>query len=81
MELATLAFSLTPSLNGEKCTFVSSLTSRYEEADTKVSLRAGIAETLGYPSVNILPVDSDVSVLALLYQTKLTNDIYLTVQV
>ena len=53
------------------------LASKQEEADTKMFLCAAFASSLGFPSVNIVTVDSDVAVLSLYYQQRLDVEIYL----
>ena len=48
-----------------------------EEADTKMFLCAAYASQLGFNSVSIITVDSDVAILSLYFQSKLGVEIYL----
>ena len=56
---------------------VPGLSSKQEEADTKMFLCAAFASQLGFNSVHIVTVDSDVAILSLHFQPKLDVDIYL----
>lgn len=56
---------------------VPDLSSKQEEADTKMFLCAAYASQLGFDSVNIITVDSDVAILSLHFQPKLDVEIYL----
>ena len=51
--------------------------SKQEEADTKIFLCAQFASTLGFQSVKIITVDSDVAILALYFASKIKAHIYL----
>ena len=48
-----------------------------EEADTKMFLCVQFASTLGFQSVKIITVDSDVAILALYFASKIKTHIYL----
>ena len=50
---------------------VEELTSKQEEADTKMFLYAQHAASLGFSSANIITVDSDVAILCLYYQSRI----------
>ena len=52
------------------------LQSEQEEADTKMYLCAQFASTLGFQSVKIVTVDSDVAILALCLASKIKTHIY-----
>ena len=56
---------------------VPELQSKQEEADTKMFLCAKHAASLGFESVNIITVDSDVAILSLYYQRRIDLSIYL----
>ena len=56
---------------------VPDLSSKQEEADTKMFLCAAYASHLGFKSVSIITVDSDVAILSLYFQSKLGVEIYL----
>ena len=56
---------------------VGELKSKQEEVDTKVFLCSKFANEIGFGSVRIITVDSDVAILALYYQQQLSVQIYL----
>ena len=56
---------------------VPELQSEQEEAFTKMFLYAQFASTLGFQSVKIITVDSDVAILALYFASKIKTHIYL----
>ena len=56
---------------------VGELESKQEEADTKVFLCSKFANEIGFGSVRIITVDSDVAILALYYQKQLSVQIFL----
>ena len=47
------------------------LSSKQEEADTKIFLWAKFAASLGFESASIITVDSDVAILSIYYQHRL----------
>ena len=56
---------------------VPELQSEQEEADTKMFLSAQFASTLGFQSVKIITIDSDVAILALYFASNIKTHIYL----
>ena len=56
---------------------VPELQSEREEADTKMFLSAQFASTLGFQSVKIITIDSDVAILALYFASNIKTHIYL----
>ena len=56
---------------------VEELTSKQEEADTKMFLCAKNAASLGFSSANIITVDSDVAILCLYYQSMINLSLVL----
>ena len=56
---------------------VEELTSKQEEADTKMFLCAQHAASLGFGSANIITVDSDVVILCLYYQSRINLSLVL----
>ena len=58
---------------------LSKLSSQQEEADTKMFLSAAYAVHLGFDTVRIVTVDTDVAILTLYYQTRLDLSIYLEI--
>ena len=56
---------------------VPELQSEQEEANTKMYLCAQFSSTLGFQSVKIITVDSDVAILALYFASKIKTHIYL----
>ena len=71
------AYSISSTNNILKLNPVLEFQSSQEEADTKMFLCASFAADLGFSSVNIVTVDSDVAILSLYYQTKLDISLYL----
>ena len=59
------------------CDRVQELSSIQEEADTKIFLCAKFAASLGFESVSIITVDSDVAILSMYYQHRLDLNIFL----
>ena len=59
------------------CDRVQELSSIQEEADTKIFLCAKFAASLGFESVSIITVDSDVAILSKYYQHRLDLNIFL----
>ena len=60
------------------CSHVPELSSSQEEADTKIFLCAQFAASLGFQSIEIITVDSDVAILSLYFQPFLADfNIYL----
>ena len=70
------ACSISSTNNILKLKPVLELQSSQEEADTKMFLCASFAADLGFFSVKIVTVDSDVAILSLYYLTKLDISLY-----
>ena len=71
------AYCITASRGLVSKTPVPDLSCQQEEADTKMFLCSQYAAHLGFDSVKIITVDSDVAILALYFQTQLEVSIYL----
>ena len=55
------------------------LSSKQEEADTKIFLWAKFAASLGFESASIITVDSDVAILSIYYQHRLDVKLFLRI--
>ena len=65
--------------NGTAITKVPELESPQEEADIKMFLCVPFAASLGFDSVHIVTIDSDIGILALYYQNQLKVTMYLEI--
>ena len=61
------------------CNQVQELSSKQEEADTKIFLCAKFAASLGFESASIINVDSDVAILSIYYQHRLDVKLFLRI--
>ena len=59
------------------CINVPELSSRQDEANTKIFLCTAFASSLGFHAVNVITVDSDMAILSLYFQSQLDICIYL----
>ena len=71
------AYCLTSNGSNIRKVDVPELQSSQEEADTKMFLCTQFAATLGFEQVKIVTVDSDVAILALYFQSKITCNMFL----
>jgi len=72
-------FKITCSDETFECVRQPELSSKQEEADTKVFLRAKFAQDLGCSDIGIFTVDSDVAILACYYSQLLTCRLFLQI--
>ena len=71
------AYCITSKDSNVSINAVPELSSKQEEADTKIFLCAKFATTFGFQAIKIITVDSDVAILAIYFQPQISARIFL----